>query len=148
MGWPGWLTLLITGVITLLYSALGGLRAVILTDFVQFILAMVGSVWACWYLLDLEIIGGLAALLEHPDVSVKTAILPDMSDPSAWMPVLLVPLAVQWWASYYPGAEPGGGGYIDQRMFSDMDESHAVGATLLFNVAHYALRPWPWILIA
>ncbi|MDE0979149.1 MAG: Na+:solute symporter, partial [Flavobacteriales bacterium] len=148
MGWPGWLTLLITGVITLSYSALGGLRAVILTDFVQFILAMVGSVWACWYLLDLEIIGGLAALLEHPDVSVKTAILPDMSDPSAWMPVLLVPLAVQWWASYYPGAEPGGGGYIAQRMFSAKDESHAVGATLLFNVAHYALRPWPWILIA
>ena len=148
MGWPGWLTLLITGVITLSYSALGGLRAVILTDFVQFILAMVGSVWACWYLLDLEIIGGLAALLEHPDVSVKTAILPDMGDPSAWMPVLLVPLAVQWWASYYPGAEPGGGGYIAQRMFSAKDESHAVGATLLFNVAHYALRPWPWILIA
>ena len=148
MGWPGWLTLLITGVITISYSALGGLRAVILTDFVQFILAMIGSVWACIYLLDLEMIGGLTALLEHPDVASKTNMLPDMSDPSAWIPVLLVPLAVQWWASYYPGAEPGGGGYIAQRMFSAKDESNAVGATLLFNVAHYALRPWPWILIA
>ena len=62
--------------------------------------------------------------------------------------LLLVPLAVQWWASYYPGAEPGGGGYIAQRMFSAKDETNAVGATLLFNIAHYAIRPWPWILIA
>ena len=148
LGWPGWLTLLVTGVITLLYSALGGLRAVILTDFVQFILAMVGSVWACAYLLGLDEVGGLSGLLAHPAVLPKLNMLPDLSDPGAWVPVLLVPLAVQWWASYYPGAEPGGGGYIAQRMFSARDESHAVGATLLFNVAHYALRPWPWILIA
>ena len=65
-----------------------------------------------------------------------------------WVPVMLVPLAVQWWASYYPGAEPGGGGYIAQRMFSAKDEKNAIGATLLFNIAHYALRPWPWIIIA
>jgi Na+/proline symporter len=65
-----------------------------------------------------------------------------------WIPVMLVPIAVQWWASYYPGAEPGGGGYIAQRMFSAKDEENAIGATFLFNVAHYALRPWPWILIA
>ena len=65
-----------------------------------------------------------------------------------WVPVLLIPIAVQWWASYYPGAEPGGGGYIVQRMLSAKNEKHAIGATLLFNVAHYALRPWPWILIA
>ena len=148
LGWPGWQTLLVTGAITLVYSTLGGLRAVILTDFVQFILAMIGSVWACIYILDLEVIGGLDALLSHADVAPKTSILPDLHDPSQWIPILLVPLAVQWWASYYPGAEPGGGGYIAQRMFSAKDESHAVGATLLFNVAHYALRPWPWILIA
>ena len=73
---------------------------------------------------------------------------PDDDKSDIWIPVLLVPLAVQWWASYYPGAEPGGGGYIAQRMFSAKDESHSVGATLLFNIAHYALRPWPWILIA
>lgn len=148
MGWPGWLTLLITGVITLAYSALGGLRAVILTDFVQFILAMIGSIWACMYILDLEAIGGLSAMLSHAEVAPKMSMLPDMTDASQWVPILLVPLAVQWWASYYPGAEPGGGGYIAQRMFSAKDESHAMGATLLFNVAHYALRPWPWILIA
>ncbi len=148
MGWPGWLTLTVTGLITLSYSALGGLRAVILTDLVQFVLAMVGSVWACIYILDLEVIGGLTELLAHREVATKTAMLPDLHDASQWVPILLVPLAVQWWASYYPGAEPGGGGYIAQRMFSAKDESHAVGATLLFNVAHYALRPWPWILIA
>lgn len=148
LGWPGWLTLAVTGAITLLYSAIGGLRAVILTDFVQFILAMVGSIWAANYVLGLEVVGGLDGLLSHPDVLPKLSMLPDLSDPGAWVPVLLVPLAVQWWASYYPGAEPGGGGYIAQRMFSAKDESHAVGATLLFNVAHYALRPWPWILIA
>ncbi len=148
LGWPGWLTLLVTGAITLLYSTLGGLRAVILTDFVQFILAMIGSVWACWYILNLDAVGGLDALLAHADVASKTNMFPGMDDPAQWVPILLVPLAVQWWASYYPGAEPGGGGYIAQRMFSAKDESHAVGATLLFNVAHYALRPWPWILIA
>ena len=148
LGWPGWLTLLVTGAITLLYSTLGGLRAVILTDFVQFILAMIGSVWACWYILNLDAVGGLGALLAHADVASKTSIFPAMDDPAQWVPILVVPLAVQWWASYYPGAEPGGGGYIAQRMFSAKDESNAVGATLLFNVAHYALRPWPWILIA
>ena len=148
LGWSGWLTLLVTGAITLLYSTLGGLRAVILTDFVQFILATIGSVWACWYILNLDAVGGLDALLAYADVASKTNMFPAMDDPAQWVPILLVPLAVQWWASYYPGAEPGGGGYIAQRMFSAKDESHAVGATLLFNVAHYALRPWPWILIA
>lgn len=148
LGLPGWQTLLIAGSITLLYSTLGGLRAVILTDFVQFILAMVGSVWACIYLVNLEEVGGLSNLLSHASVQPKLALLPNFSDPNAWVPILLVPLAVQWWASYYPGAEPGGGGYVAQRMFSAKDENHAIGATLLFNIAHYALRPWPWILIA
>ena len=148
LGWPGWLTLLVTCSITLVYSVLGGLRAVILTDFVQFVLAMVGSVWAAWWILDLPEIGGLAGLLTHPSVVPQLSLLPDLSDANAWIPMLLIPLAVQWWSSYYPGAEPGGGGYIAQRMFSAKDEGHAVGATLLFNVAHYALRPWPWILVA
>jgi Na+/proline symporter len=148
LGWPGWLTLLVTCSITLVYSVMGGLRAVILTDFVQFILAMVGSVWAAWWILDLPEIGGLDGLLTHPSVVPQLSLLPDLSDADAWIPMLLIPLAVQWWSSYYPGAEPGGGGYIAQRMFSAKDEGHAVGATLLFNVAHYALRPWPWILVA
>ena len=148
LGMPGWQTLLIAGSITLVYSTLGGLKAVIITDFVQFILAMIGSIWACIYIVGLEQVGGLSGLLSHEVVMTKTSILPDFSDPNIWIPVLIVPLAVQWWASYYPGAEPGGGGYIAQRMFSAKDEKNAVGATLFFNMAHYALRPWPWILIA
>ena len=148
LGLPGWFTLTIACSITLAYSTLGGLKAVIITDFVQFTLAMIGSVWGMFYILELPEIGGLSKLISHPNVIDKIALIPDLSDPNLWVPVLLVPLAVQWWASYYPGAEPGGGGYIAQRMFSAKDESNAVGATFLFNVAHYALRPWPWILIA
>ena len=148
LGLPGWLTLLVACSITLVYSILGGLKAVIITDFLQFTLAMVGSIWATVYILNLPEIGGLSNLVVHSNVVYRLSIFPDLSDPNIWVPVLLVPLAVQWWASYYPGAEPGGGGYIAQRMFSAKDESNAIGATLLFNIAHYAIRPWPWILIA
>ena len=148
LGCPGWLTLTIACSITLAYSTLGGLKAVIITDFVQFILAMTGSIWAMFYILSLDEVGGLSELLTHNNVVDKLALIPDLSNPDVWVPVLLVPLAVQWWASYYPGSEPGGGGYIAQRMFSAKDEQNAVSATLFFNVAHYALRPWPWILIA
>ncbi len=148
LGLEGWKTLLIAGTVTVAYSTLGGLKAVIVTDFVQFILAMIGSIWACIYIVNLPEVGGLSSLLAHEAVVPKLSLLPDMSDPAVWVPVLMVPLAVQWWASYYPGAEPGGGGYIAQRMFSAKDEKNAIGATLLFNVAHYALRPFPWILIA
>ena len=148
LGIPGWMTLLIAGSVTLIYSTIGGLRAIIITDFVQFSLAMIGSFWAMYYILGLPEIGGLTNLITHPNVVDKLSLLPNLNDPNDWVPVLLVPLAVQWWASYYPGAEPGGGGYIAQRMLSAKDEKNAVGATLLFNIAHYALRPWPWILIA
>ena len=148
LGWPGWMTLSIACSITLAYSTMGGLKAVIITDFIQFILAMVGSVWAMLFIIGLPEVGGLAQLITHSNVIDKLSILPSFSDPNVWVPVMLVPLAVQWWASYYPGAEPGGGGYIAQRMFSAKDEDNAVSATFLFNIAHYAIRPWPWILIA
>ena len=148
LGWPGWFTLSIACSITLLYSTLGGLRAIIITDFFQFVLAMIGSVWACFYILNLDQIGGISSLIEHPIVQKKIALMPDFSDPDIWVPILFVPLAVQWWASYYPGSEPGGGGYIAQRMLSAKDEVNAIGASFLFNIAHYAIRPWPWILIA
>jgi len=148
LGWPGWLTLLIACSITLLYSTLGGLRAIIITDFFQFILAMIGSIWACIYILNLKQVGGMKNLLAHPNVQDKISLFPNFSDPDHWIPILFVPLAVQWWASYYPGAEPGGGGYIAQRMFSAKDESSAIKASLLFNITHYAIRPWPWIIIA
>ena len=148
LGWPGWMTLSIACSITLAYSTMGGLKAVIITDFIQFILSMIGSVWAMLFIIGLPEVGGLTQLITHSNVIDKLSIFPNFSDPNVWVPVMLVPLAVQWWASYYPGAEPGGGGYIAQRMFSAKDEENAVGATFLFNIAHYALRPWPWILIA
>ncbi|MBV6652145.1 MAG: hypothetical protein KI786_00205, partial [Mameliella sp.] len=84
----------------------------------------------------------------HEEVRSKLNLLPDFNDSSQLIPLFILPLAVQWWSVWYPGAEPGGGGYIVQRMLSAKDEKNAVGATLLFNIAHYALRPWPWILIA
>ena len=148
LGLPGWITLLVACSITLAYSTLGGLKAVVITDFVQFVLAMVGSIWGMLYIVRLPEIGGVSKLIAHSNVVDKIALIPDLSDPNLWVPILLIPLSVQWWASYYPGSEPGGGGYIAQRMFSAKDETNAVGATFLFNVAHYALRPWPWILIA
>ncbi|MCB9185881.1 MAG: Na+:solute symporter [Flavobacteriales bacterium] len=141
-------TLLIASVVTVLYSSMGGLRGVLITDFFQFILAMVGTVWAANVMLDLPQVNGLENLLAHQEVASLTNFLPDFSDTEALIPLLIIPLAVQWWSVWYPGAEPGGGGYIAQRMLAAKDEQNAMGATLLFNIAHYALRPWPWIIIA
>ena len=143
-----WQSVLYASVVTVAYSSFGGLRGVILTDFIQFIIAMVGSVWAAYYIINLPEIGGLQNLLQHENVADKLNFLPDFNDTKSLLTLLLIPLAVQWWSVWYPGAEPGGGGYIAQRMLAAKDEKNAIGATLLFNIAHYALRPWPWILIA
>ena len=137
-----------SSIITVFYSSLGGLRTVIITDLIQFILAMVGSIWACVYLVNLEEIGGLNQLISNDLISDKLNFLPDFNDYETLITVLIIPIAVQWWAVWYPGAEPGGGGYIAQRMLSAKDERNAINATLFFNIAHYAIRPWPWILIA
>jgi SSS family transporter len=141
-------TLLITSIITVIYTSIGGLKGVVLTDFFQFVLAMAGMVVAAIYIVNLPEVGGLSKMLAHPNVVGKLNFLPDFSDSSQLIPLFLMPLAVQWWSVWYPGAEPGGGGYIAQRMLSAKDEKNAVTATLFFNIAHYALRPWPWILIA
>jgi len=109
---------------------------------------MVGVIGAAYVVLNLPEVGGLSSMLEHPNVANKISVIPDFNDMDALVPFLIMPLAIQWWSVWYPGAEPGGGGYIAQRMLSAKDEKNAVGATLLFNIAHYALRPWPWILIA
>lgn len=139
--------LLIASPIVVVYSALGGLRGVLLTDFVQFIIAMVGSIWAATYVVQMPEVGGMKKLLSTPAVAERTSILPDFSNPELLIPLLIIPLAVQWWSVWYPGAEPGGGGYIAQRMLAAKDEKHATWATLFFNFAHYALRPWPWIIV-
>ncbi|MCB0457322.1 MAG: sodium:solute symporter family protein [Flavobacteriaceae bacterium] len=143
-----WESVVYASVITVIYSSIGGLRGVIFTDFLQFIIAMVGSIWAAWYIVQMPEIGGLDTLLAHENVANKLNFLPDFSNSKALLTLLLIPIAVQWWSVWYPGAEPGGGGYIAQRMLSAKDEKNAIGATLLFNIAHYAIRPWPWILIA
>lgn len=141
-------TLLMAGSITLVYTMLGGLKGVIWTDFFQFILAMAGMVIAAVFVLNMPEVGGLQNLLRHDAVQGKLHFLPNFEDSHNLLVLFIIPLAVQWWSVWYPGAEPGGGGYIVQRMLSAKDEKHAVGATLFFNIAHYALRPWPWILIA
>ena len=141
-------TLLIASIVTVIYSSLGGLKGVLLTDFFQFFIAMIGSFGAAYFILDLPEIGSLSNLLAHENVADKLNFLPEFSDPNIYVPLFIMPIAIQWWATWYPGAEPGGGGYIAQRMLSAKDEKNAIGATLFFNIAHYAMRPWPWILIA
>lgn len=148
LDWSPLQTILISGTITVIYSALGGLRSVLITDLIQFIIAMAGTVWAAIYIINLPEIGSLQTLFSHEAVSGRMSIFPDFTDSdNLWM-VFIIPLAVQWWSVWYPGSEPGGGGYIVQRMLAARNEKHALFATLFFNFAHYALRPWPWILIA
>jgi len=141
-------THLISCAITVIYSSIGGLRGIIITDFFQFILAMVATFWAAYEIVNLPQVAGLTNLLNHPDVIPKLNLIPDIADTDLFIAVFIIPLAVQWWAVWYPGAEPGGGGYVAQRMLSAKDEKNAIWATLLFNFMHYAVRPWPWILIA
>ena len=141
-------TIVVAGVVTVIYSMLGGLTSVLLTDFVLFIISMGGAVAAAVYLLNLESVGGLSGLLAHETVQAKMSMFPAIDDTDLLVTVFLIPLLVQWWSVWYPGAEPGGGGYIAQRMLAAKNERHATAATLFFNVAHYALRPWPWILVA
>ena len=140
-------TILYAGSITVVFSTVGGFRGVVYTDFILFFAAMAGSIGAAYYLVNLPEVGGMANLIAKtpPDILSMT---PDLNDPDMYIPLLIVPLAVQWWSSWYPGAEPGGGGYIAQRMLAAKDENHAIGATFFFNVMHYALRPWPWIIVA
>ncbi len=139
--------LIIASVIVVFYSSLGGLKSILWTDLFQFSFAMFGAVLAAVYIVGSPEVGGLTRLMEHPNVSDKLSLIPSISQPELFVSIFLIPIAVQWWAVWYPGAEPGGGGYVAQRMLAAKNESHAVGATLLFNFFHYALRPWPWILV-
>ena len=148
LGLEPWQTVISAGLVTVTFSALGGFRGVVYTDFLLFFVAMAGSIGAAYYLVNIPEVGGIQALLANENVADKIAILPDFSDADAMITLLIIPLAVQWWSSWYPGAEPGGGGYIAQRMLASKNENHAIGATLFFNIMHYALRPWPWILVA
>ena len=139
---------LLAGTVTAIYSASSGLWGVVVTDMILFVIAMVGSFAAAWYALAQPEVGGLLGLFSHPALEGKLSLLPDFSDWRTASTVFIIPIAVQWWSTWYPGAEPGGGGYVAQRMLAAKDESHAMKATLWFNIAHYALRPWPWIIVA
>ena len=148
LGLQPWETVITAGLVTVTFSAIGGFKGVVYTDVILFFVAMGGAIGAAYYLVNLPEVGGMQALLTHENVIDKISILPDFGNSEALITLLIIPLAVQWWSSWYPGAEPGGGGYIAQRMLAAKDENHAIGATFFFNIMHYALRPWPWILVA
>jgi Na+/proline symporter len=138
---------LLAGTVTVLYSATSGLWGVVVTDLMLFVVAMVGSVAAAYFALIQPEVGGLTGLITAPELQGKLSFLPDFTDWRTAAAVFIVPVAVQWWSTWYPGSEPGGGGYVAQRMLAARNEKEAMGATLWFNVAHYALRPWPWVLV-
>ncbi|MDX1760441.1 MAG: Na+:solute symporter, partial [Arenibacter algicola] len=148
LGLEPWVTVVSAGLITVTFSALGGFKGVVYTDFLLFFVAMGGAIGAAYYLVNIPEVGGITALMANEHVADKLAIVPDFSNTNALITLFIIPLAVQWWSSWYPGAEPGGGGYIAQRMLAAKNENHAIGATFFFNIMHYALRPWPWILVA
>jgi Na+/proline symporter len=151
-GWDFFIIIALFAVVGL-YSTLSGLWGVVVTDFVQFLLAMGGCI--VFAIFAVGHVGGISALEArlaegHAGGEQILSFLPDFSASEPWMPVdiFLIMIFVQWWASWYPSAEPGGGGSVVQRMASCRDERHAVLATLWFQIAHYCLRPWPWLLVA
>ncbi|HDN26469.1 MAG TPA: sodium:proline symporter, partial [Thioploca sp.] len=143
--------------LVMIYSSLSGLLGIAITDFIQFIVAMTGCIVLAFVVVGSEQIGGIAGLQEKlpaatfdffPALEFSTQSLAETTQVlSIGFATFLAFVAVQWWASWYPGAEPGGGGYVAQRMMSAKNEDHAIKATLFFQIAHYALRPWPWILV-
>ena len=140
--------LVTVSLLVLIYSTIGGLTSILWTDFFQFIFATFGAVLTAYLVINSPQVGGLSNLLQNEAVQDKLNFIPDFSDTRMLLVVFIIPLTVQWWAAWYPGSEPGGGGYIAQRMLSAKSEKDAVGATLLFNFFHYAIRPWPWFLVA
>ncbi|UCG86358.1 MAG: Na+:solute symporter [Gemmatimonadota bacterium] len=148
LGIDKYTTVLIAGTVTVVYSATAGLWGVVVTDLLLFVIAMIGSFAAAYFALQQPEVGGLAGMVSNPALADKLSLLPDFSDWTTVLPVLVIPIAVQWWSTWYPGAEPGGGGYVAQRMLAARNENESMRSTLWFNIAHYALRPWPWIIVA
>jgi Na+/proline symporter len=147
LGWPMGKTLFICALLNVAFAATSGLWGVLVTDFIQFGIAMTGSFAAAYYALKQPEVGGLSGLFHRIDPKTL-AFLPDFSDWGLALSVLIIPITIQWWSVWYPGAEPGGGSYIAQRMLASRSERDSLAGTLLFNCAHYALRPWPWIIVA
>jgi SSS family solute:Na+ symporter len=147
LGLEMWQTLLACAVLNVVFASIAGLWGVLVVDLIQFGIAMTGSFAAAYFALQRPEVGGLAGLLEQLPAQT-VAFLPDLGDWTVTLTVLVLPLTIQWWSVWYPGAEPGGGSYIAQRMLAAKSEKDALAGTLLFNVAHYGLRTWPWILVA
>ena len=147
LGWPMYRTLLFASTITVFFASVSGLWGVLVTDTIQFGITMTGTFAIAFFALQQPEVGGLAGLVHRVDPKVLT-MLPDFGDWSVALSVMIIPITIQWWSVWYPGAEPGGGSYIAQRMLASKTEKDAVIGTLLFNVMHYALRPWPWIIVA
>ncbi|MBI5394826.1 MAG: Na+:solute symporter [Verrucomicrobia bacterium] len=156
-GLETWQTLLLVGLLNVVFAAHSGLWGVLVIDMIQFFIKMTAVIAAAWF--AVQHVGGLGVMVEKlsapmaaPDGKTMLHylnILPDFT--SNWdlaVAVFIMPIAVQWWATWYPGAEPGGGSYIAQRMLASKSEKDSLGAVLFFNIAHYVLRPWPWILVA
>jgi SSS family solute:Na+ symporter len=147
LGWPMGKTLLICALLNIFFAATSGLWGVMVTDMIQFGIAMAGSFAAAYYALQQPEVGGISGLVAKTDPAVL-GLIPDFGNWPLALSVLIIPLTIQWWSVWYPGAEPGGGSYIAQRMLAARSEKDAMAGTLLFNVCHYALRPWPWIIVA
>ena len=140
--------LAVTAVASLVYSCIGGMRGTIYTDFFLFAVVMVGAFAVMHYGVNHPSVGGWSALMSSPEVASRARFLPDFSNTDALIAVFVIPVAVQWWNVWYSGSEPGGGGYIVQRIMTAKTPGHALGGTLFFNVLNYALRPWPWYIAA
>lgn len=147
-GVPAWVILVVTGVVSLVYSSLSGIRGTIYTDFFLFAVVMIGAFVVMHFSIHHPAVGGWSQLMSNPDVTSRLSFLPDFSNTDALIAVFIIPVAVQWWNVWYSGSEPGGGGYIVQRMLTAKSQGHAVGGTLFFNILNYALRPWPWYIAA
>ncbi len=154
-GLERWQTLAFVGLLNVVFAAHSGLWGVLVIDMVQFFIKMTAVIAAAYFALQAPQVGGLHALMTKlssmrgPNGVEYLNILPDFKN--HWdiaVAVFVMPIAVQWWAVWYPGAEPGGGSYIAQRMLASKSEKDALGAVLFFNIAHYVLRPWPWIITA
>jgi Na+/proline symporter len=147
LGWPMERTLVVCAVMTIFFASVSGLWGVLVTDSLQFMLTMSGTFAVAYFALKQPEVGGLAGLFAKVDPA-SLNLLPDFGDWSVALAAFIIPITIQWWSVWYPGAEPGGGSYIAQRMLASRSEQDAVTGTLLFNVMHYALRPWPWIIVA
>jgi solute:Na+ symporter, SSS family len=154
-GLERWQTLLFVGLLNVVFAAHSGLWGVLVIDMIQFFIKMTAVIAAAYFAVRLPQVGGLSGLVDKlstmkgPNGINYLNVLPDFAN--NWdiaLAVFIMPIAVQWWAVWYPGAEPGGGSYIAQRMLASKSEKDSLGAVLFFNVAHYVLRPWPWILVA